>query len=384
MKKLFIFLTILAIGIYSCKKDNTDTNNSIPKVATVTTTPISNINITTALGGGNISNDGGANVTLRGVCWSTNSNPTTTNSLSNDSGGTGVFLSNLTALVANTTYFVRAYATNSAGTVYGNEVNFTTLPTTLPTLTTSPINTILGTTATSGGSISNDGGAPIAARGLCWSTLPNPTTANSFTIDGTGTGTFVSNLSGLTSNTKYYVRAYATSNMGTAYGNAISFTTFIAIGQPFQGGTLAYLLQPGDTGFNANVTHGIIAAPSDQGTSVEWGCYGTVLSGADGTALGTGNQNTMDIISGCSDLGIAAKLCYNFTLNGYSDWYLPAKDELNKLYINKIAIGGFSNNHYWSSTEYDNDHAWGQNFAIGTQLFGYKDNTVYVRAVRAF
>jgi hypothetical protein len=131
------------------------------------------------------------------------------------------------------------------------------------------------------------------------------------------------------------------------------------------------------------VPHGLIAAPSDQGTA-QWGCYGTVISGADGTAIGTGAQNTIDIMNGCSTEGIAARLCGDLVFGGYSDWYLPSKDELNKLYINRLAIGGFANYGYWSSTEFDNFSAWLQFFVDGFQIDSAKNFNDYVRAVRAF
>ncbi len=395
---------------------------------TVTTAGITGITPSTAAGGGEVTGNGGASVTARGICWSTLPNPTTAGSFTSDGYGTGAFVSNLTDLAPGTPYYVRSYATNFIGTAYGNEVTFTTLPSsftcgsaitinhiagalapvnktvtygtvtnipgapskcfitsnlgadhqatsksdatepsagwywqfnrkqgykhtgtvrtpntqwitegdedfdwqpandpcvlelgggwriptntewtnvyvagnwtdwngpwnsalkmhaagylgpsdgllhqrgasgfywsstargqlslsygfigvyaednrygntvrclvyentpTIPTVTTSLIMDVTQTTATSGGDVSFDGGAPVTARGVCWSTLPNPTTADSLTSDGTGTGVFVSNLTGLTPGTHYFVRAYATNSLGTAYGNEVDFTTW--------------------------------------------------------------------------------------------------------------------------------------------------------------
>ena len=196
-------------------------------VPVLTTNVITNITQTSASGGGNITIDGGASITARGVCWSTSENPTIADSKTSDGTGKGSFISNLGSLTVNTTYYVRAYATNSAGTSYGNQVSFTTLQNTVtvPTITTTAISNIAQTTATGGGNISSDGGAPVIARGVCWSTSTNPTIADSKTSDGTGTASYTSNLTSLTANTTYYVRAYATNSTGTAYGTQVNFKT---------------------------------------------------------------------------------------------------------------------------------------------------------------
>jgi hypothetical protein len=450
---------------------------------TVITAGITGITPTSANGGGEVTNDGGASVTVRGVCWSATQNPTIADSHTSDGTGTGVFVSNLTALTPNTPYYVRAYATNSVGTAYGNEVTFTTLsagftcgssitinhvtgevapvnktvtygtvtnipgeptkcwitsnlgadhqatavsdateasagwywqfnrkqgykhtgtvrtpnttwitsidedfdwqaandpcalelgsgwrlptliewdnvyaggnwnnwngpwnsalkmhaagglgsndgflynrgsigdywsskqgginlgfylcfgntysywqedykasakplrclrePNTavLPTVTTAGITSITPSSATGGGEVTNDGGASVTARGVCWSILPNPTTADSFTFDDWGTGAFVSTLTDLIPGTPYYVRSYATNFIGTAYGNEVTFTTLpfsFTCGTSITINHVAGVVAP----VNKTVTYGTIAnipgAPSK--------CWITSNLGAD-------------------------------------------------------------------------------------------------------
>ena len=192
---------------------------------TVTTAIATNITQTTATSGGNVTSNGGDTVTARGVCWSTSTNPTTANNFMTNGSGTGSFISNLTELSPGTPYYVKAYATNSVGTAYGNEITFETLYLTVPTVTTDTATNITQTTATSGGNVTSDGGGTVTARGVCWSTSINPTLSNSHTTNGSGIGTFISYIAGLSINTQYYLRAYATNNVGTAYGNELSFTT---------------------------------------------------------------------------------------------------------------------------------------------------------------
>jgi hypothetical protein len=202
-------------------------DSNTPKVPTLSTTAISNLGSTTASSGGNISVDGGATVTARGVVWSTNPSPLVTLSTKTSNGtGTGTFTSSLTSLSPNTSYYVRAYATNSAGTAYGNEVSFKTnnVLASVPTLSTSTLTDLGTTTATSGGNVSADGGASVTARGVVWSANPSPlVTLSTKTSNGIGIGTFTSSLTSLSPNSTYYVRAYATNSAGTAYGNEVSF-----------------------------------------------------------------------------------------------------------------------------------------------------------------
>ena len=204
-----------------------------PESPIVTTADVTDITQTTAVSGGNITDDGGAAVTARGVCWSTSQNPTVSDNHTSDGNGTGSFTSNLTNLTANTTYYVRAYATNENGTSYGEQKSFTTLQNIeLPTVTTADVTDITQNTAVSGGNVTDDGGAAVTARGVCWSKDPNPTIDNSFISNGNGTGSFTIEISGLTSATTYYIRAYATNSEGTSYGEQKSFTTLQYIQLP--------------------------------------------------------------------------------------------------------------------------------------------------------
>jgi Protein of unknown function (DUF1566) len=389
MKILLFLFTI--VFLFSCKKDK-------PTPPIISTTTVTAISYTTATSGGDVTNEGGATIVSRGVCWNTSIDPTTANSTTIESGGLGSFTSHLTQLIPNTMYYVRAYAVNSASTGYGDLFTFTTSQVEIPVLTTTEITAITQTNAVSGGNITDDKGGSVTARGVCWGKLINPTIANNKTIDGTGTGAFTSSITELTRNTTYYVRAYSSNSVGTAYGNEISFKTATAfIGDSYQGGKVAYILRTGDPGYVEGETHGLIVTPYDQSTSIKWDnsicdqnqgvCWGgDIMTGAIGMAVGTGNANTIAIVSKLGAGNYAAKLCYDLGENGYSDWYLPSKDELNRLYINKAVIGGFSGFAYWSSTEYTGGCAWGQTFSSpGYQIFNLSKSAAYhVRAVRAF
>ncbi|MBR1850290.1 MAG: hypothetical protein IJ789_02840 [Bacteroidales bacterium] len=194
----------------------------LPSVQTATEATL--LSVSTAQCGGVVVDDGGFAITARGVCWSTTPEPTVSNLHSNDGNGMGTFVSTLTGLLPSATYYVRAYATNANGTVYGEQLIFTT-QSGLPTVSTATATSITATSAVCGGEVETDGGYSVTRRGVCYSTSPQPTMAGLHTTDGAGTGQFVSHLLNLTPNTQYYLRAYATNATGTVYGEERVFIT---------------------------------------------------------------------------------------------------------------------------------------------------------------
>lgn len=270
-------------------------------------------------------------------------------------------------------------------------------PTTLPVLTTNPVDSINGKVAVSGGNVSSDGGSEIIQKGIVWSTAAAPTIdLSSKTNDGTGVGLFSNKLSGLKSNTKYYIRAYATNSIGTAYGNELSFTSSVTIGDTSRGRFVFYILQPGDFGYIKGETHGLIATKFDQTdlNGTQWLDSAYVLTAAIDSSIGSGKRNTdalVQVYGTRSDYAAGlARACRD---GGYIDWSLPSKDELNLIYLNighgapapNTNIANMGSHPYWSSTQLNvwGAGTWAQ-FYNKPYLSDAYISTNYVRGIRYF
>ncbi len=194
-------------------------------IPTVTTQAVTDILSTTATGNGNITALSGENATKRGVCWNTTGSPTVADNKAEETGsfGTGAFTRPMTGLLPGTLYYVKAYAYNSAGYGYGGEVSFTTNKV-APTVTTQAPTDVLPTTVTANGNITALGGENATVRGFKYGL----TKVDTWSISDSGSfgvGAFTKGLTGLTANTTYWIRAYATNSIGTSYGAWVEFQT---------------------------------------------------------------------------------------------------------------------------------------------------------------
>ena len=208
------------------------------------------------------------------------------------------------------------------------------------------------------------------ATGYKWNTVNNPSTAIDVGTSLTYTET------GLLPNTAYTRYVWSYNTCGHSPVNGITAQTLpAAIGASFGGGIIFYVDGTG--------SHGLISAVTDQSTGAPWGCSETLMGGTS-TEIGTGQANTTIIVTGCIQPGIAALICQNLELNGYNDWFLPSRDELYQMYLQKTVIGGFSNANYYSSSECNAYTAWGISFNGGSQSCLVKNISYRVRAIRAF
>jgi hypothetical protein len=241
----------------------------------------------------------------------------------------------------------------------------------------------------------------IVQKGVCWATTTGPTVDDDLTNDGTGTEAFTSNITGLIPATTYYVRAYYIDEDDVVtYGNERSFTTEdFRVGSFHAGGIIGYIFQPGDAGYVAGQTHGIIVAPQDV-TMDRWCSLASGLTktcGATGIIIGEGVTNTNLMLAETTNIGLfAAKKCGDYAEGGYTDWYLPSLDELKAIFNNKETIGGLTKGLYWSSTERQDPgglfssywkYAYAVDFSKATTLLydeWQKNNIMNIRPCRNF
>jgi uncharacterized protein (TIGR02145 family) len=216
LKISFLFVILLTVLFFSCTK----TATTMPTCVTLN---VAYINSTTAQCGGAVS---GKKITEKGVCWNTSGYPTISDNKTSDGAGDASYISNIDGLIPLTTYYLRAYATNEIGTVYGDTRQFTTTEAlTIPEITTGYVTGIGQTSASCTATISANGNVAITSQGFCWSKNHNPTIADSKYVAYSGSYSFNGSITGLTGSTMYYVRAFATNSIGTAYGDEVSFST---------------------------------------------------------------------------------------------------------------------------------------------------------------
>lgn len=396
------------VGTYYGEEKNFNTTIGLPVVTTNNVTGIAPLS---ANAGGNVTSDNGFVVTLRGVCWSMIPNPTIDDSHTTNGSGTGQFNSSIDNLQNSTTYHVRAYATNTNGTAYGEDKTFTTTSGEI-NVTTNSVTGIGNTSATCGGnaSVSSDNNLPITARGICWGEIHNPTISGNHSNDGTGTGDFVSSITDLAAGTIYYVRAYATNQLGTYYGEEKTFATL--------GATPCVELNINSFEYVTNTSVRCTSnATSDGGLPIiERGvCWSTLPSPTindshTSNGSGTGyyistltslNANTTYYIrayvNNLSEISYseqfilepdyriylsfprfeynghsyvvypdldayiqwseASVICSNLDFAGYTDWNLPTLNELYYMYLNANTIGGFEHCNYWALDSCENSYA---------------------------
>ena len=331
----------------------------------VTTNDALEITASSAICGGNVIANGEVTVSARGVCWSTSHTPTLENAHTNDGQGDGAFTSNLTGLAASTVYYVRAYATTGSGTTtYGDEKNFTTenggggggTQGDLPTVVTQEVTDITGNSARCSGEVTSDGGDAVTARGVCWSTSPNPTLVNNTAFGGMGTGSFTTQMTNLEIGTTYYVKAYATNSVGTAYGNEVSFTTK---GLPPQGAIngLFSVSENKQVYFSQGNLQYQASTNTWRFAEHQWDWvggyyyYGPDSYLAEGTVNGSNNDNISATYSGWIDLFGWGTSGRNHGAVCYQPWSTSTSDS------DYYAYGSSNNNLY----EFTGEADWGYN-----------------------
>ena len=374
-------MTLICMMMVSCKPEPEK-----PEGPVVITSGVTDITITSAVCGGEVVSGGDAVVVIaRGICYNTIGAPTVSDTHTMDGTNIGIFTSQISNLVPNTQYYVRAYATDAEGvTSYGEEVAFTTLEKFLPTVTTATeVTDITVRSAKCGGEVTFNGNVSVTARGICWSTTQNPTIEDDKTTDGSGVGIFTSNLSDLESNTTYYVRAYATNEVGTAYGEEVAFTTLERNANGYEYVDLGLSVKWATCNVGATT-------PEEYGYYCAWGETTTKSDYTGSTCptygLSISQLQTQGYIDSEGNLTSQYDAA---TANWGGTWRMPTYDELNELrkrctwtWTTQNGVNGYkvkgpngnsiflpaagfrswssldnagSDGYYWSSAPYDDD-----------------------------
>ena len=285
-----------------------------------------------------------------------------------------------TGLVCNTEYFRYIWAYFACGTSAVTTLNQAT--------SLIQVNSpVAGTNVPSANQIVWNWQAVEGATGYKWNTTNNFSTDSTAIDVGNNTSYTETGLSNTNTYTRY-VWAYNTCDVSPA--TTLNQSMFYP-GMPYQGGIIFYIYQPGDNGYVAGETHGLIASYTDQENLTDWGCPAIQWIGGTSESIGYGRSSTNAIVSGCSEPGIAAGVCYDLYLNGYNDWFLPTAEELLKLFDKRYAVQGFTQINtywYWSSSEYTERGGEGYALAVdmvnGITSYWQKYYPYAVRAIRAF
>lgn len=252
----------------------------------------------------------------------------------------------------------------------------------LPIITTTAMSEVSGRGATSGGNVIRAGSSPVTASGVCYSTSPNPKIENGTVITNTaGTASFTSTLTGLTKNSVYYLRAYATNSAGTSYGEEVVFEAAVKVGAYYQGGTVAYVYASGDKGYDANIEHGYTI--SILTTSYAWANPSKAASGTTNQA-GDGPTNTNYIVLqiGTTAIPYAAKICDDLVVGSYSDWFLPSLGDMGFIQRGTSTIAGIGSGLNWTSTQASSTTAYAVGIDSGA-AFGTPTKTTSYGVVAA-
>jgi hypothetical protein len=353
--KAFTCILSLVLLLQACTKPGNPDNNTVQPI--VTTTAPTAITSVGATFGGNITSLGNQFINSRGVCISTNANPTG-NDIVEITGGSGTgpytLVNTMHTLNYNTLYHVRAFVQTSTATVYGNDLTFTTLNA-VANITNAPTD-IITKSAVLMGRTDITPGTLLTIRGFCLKTSPSPLISDINVNTGANPGDYSLAVNNLQPNTTYYVRSYSIDNNNQVfYGNEISFKTTGYLGA--SGGYVFY-----DKGTVTNGWRFMEIAPTNIhfnvaiGQGALWGCYGSLVSQTL-PDFGKGLENTLRIMAQCASANCAARVCRNYSINGLNDWFLPSKDELT-LMLNSLIPINHPLGEGWTSTEFDQGQAY--------------------------